>query len=256
MSESDGASNTAADSTSSETNAGDTQSGATMGVETDDDGSTTEAESDSGDATTASEPGAFDDDFEGSGPLVDYVTDNAEALPDVARLDGRYRAHVVDNGQNQTMHFNEARGRIDAKLVAFPFDLVARNVGIGLPDDSQSMPAAGQDAVLFAGLEVHDTALEAKNTVAHVSQLSDTGDGTVPDARADIRLVGDANGHLTAYWQLPGTSPDNWTPYRGDGELPGPQADFGDEVYVGLITYAGWSNGLPFVGTCDGLESN
>ena len=52
----------------------------------------------------------------------------------------------------------------------------------------------------------------------------------------------------------PGTSPDNWIPYRGTGELPGATPAYGAEVYVGLITYAGWTNGLPFVGTCDALE--
>ena len=41
--------------------------------------------------------GPLGDNFDGSGPLVDYVTNNPSALPDVGRVDGRYRANLDDN---------------------------------------------------------------------------------------------------------------------------------------------------------------
>jgi hypothetical protein len=47
---------------------------------------------------------------------------------------------------------------------------------------------------------------------------------------------------------------DDWKPYKGTGKLSGPAPKFGQEVYVGLITYAVGETGVPFVGTCDAFE--
>lgn len=216
------------------------------------------------------------DDFDGTGPLVGYTTARPEALPDVARVDGRYRAELTDNTDDRTLHFHDAQGRLDAKPVTFPFDYVARNIGIGTLSDSQVAPDPPGPAYVFAGVQVHSTDLDAadsahvvvghrgdteftiegKNTVDGTSRVDDAGAHVAPDGRADIRIVGNADRTLTVYWQRPnpGSGPDDWQLYRGTGELPGPTAPFGPTVYVGLITYAfGWS-GVPFVGTADAVE--
>jgi len=153
--------------------------------------------------------------------------------------------------------------------LSFPFDVVARNVGIGTVDDPQvSVPDA--DVVLLCGLIVHDADLssnnwsfavaghrglqirtiETKHTLDGVSAIGDIGTGALTTTRADIRIAGDASGDLTAYYQEPGTSPDNWI----EMPIPGPQPDYGPQVLVGLATYASSLGGLPFVGTCDSLE--
>lgn len=236
------------------------------------------------DRVSGCEPGesqasnGFGDDFAGSGPLEGWTTNNASALPDVARVDGRYRASVTDNTGNRTLHFHADQGRLDARPVAFPFDIVVRNVGIGTPGDSQTAPSPAGDPYVFAGVQVHvpdlDEAtsshvvvghrggvhftIEGKNTVAGSSSVNDDGFGVLPDGRADIRIVGNADRTLTVYWQTPNLdpqgSPDDWNLYRGSGALPGAAPSYPDTVYVGLITYAYGSTGLPFVGTADGVE--
>ncbi len=217
------------------------------------------------------------DSFEGNGPLIDYVTNNPEALPDVARVDGRYRANLVENGDNQTLHYHEDQGRLDAKLVSFPFEFIARNIGIGTQEDSQTAPLPTNDPFNFAGVQVHHKELteansshvvvghrgsthytiEGKNTVDGNSSVNDVGANTAPDGRADIRIVGNEDRSITVYWQEPNlgdSANDNWILYNGTGELPGAAPVFGEEVYVGLITYAFYTTGVPFVGTCDGID--
>ena len=220
------------------------------------------------------------DDFDGTGPLVDYVTNNESALPDVQRVNGRYRANLTNNANNVTLHFNAEQGRLDAKLLSFPFEFVARNIGIGTQADSQTPPTDANDPYNFAGVQVHVSDLasansahvvvghrgptgftiEGKNTVDGNSSVNDIGEGTVPQARADIRIVGNSSRELIVYWQLPNldfeNSADTWTPYNGTGALPGNAPTFGSSVYVGLITYAFELNGVPFVGTCDAIDIN
>ncbi|MDO5981151.1 hypothetical protein [Flavivirga spongiicola] len=218
------------------------------------------------------------DSFDGSGALIDFVTNNASSLPDVSRLSGRYRAALTDNSDNKTLHFNQEQGRLDAKLVAFPFEFIARNIGIGTIENSQIAPTSENNPYNFAGVQVHvedfnsinsshvvvghrgatGFTIEGKNTLNGDSSVNDIGENTVPEGRADIRIVGNKNKTITVYWQLPNltghSASDNWTAYNGTGNLPGTAPTYGDNVYVGLITYAFYTTGVPFVGTCDAIE--
>ena len=218
------------------------------------------------------------DNFDGKGPLLGYTTNNARSLPNVARVNGRYRAELTDNTDDITLHWRFDQGRLDAKLVSFPFEYIARNIGVGTLADSQSPPTFGSSIYKFAGIQVHVTDLdtptsshivvghrggspftvEAKNTVNGTSWQNDDGDNIVPDARADLRIVGNADRTLTMYWQRPnanpGVTPDSWNLYRGRGTPPGSNPSFGSSVYIGRITYAYLEDSVPFVGTCDSVE--
>ena len=217
------------------------------------------------------------DGFAGTGPLLGYTTTKPEVLPEVGRVDGRYHAELTDNAGNKTLHFNGSQGRLDAKPVTFPFDYVARNIGIGSLSDSQVAPDPPGSTFMFSGVQVHSTDLnaadsahvvvghrgntkftiEGKNTVNGNSRVNDIGSNTAPSGRADIRIVGNSDRTLTVYWQTPNVGSetnDKWQLYRGTGHLPGPTAAFGQSVYIGLITYAYGTGSVPFVGTADSLE--
>jgi len=224
------------------------------------------------------DPANLADDFDGNGALVDYVTNNAVALPEVTQTENRYHALLTDNSNNVTLHFNEEQGRLDAKLLEFPFEFIARNIGIGTVEDSQTAPTSVNDPYNFSGVQVHvedfnsinsshvvvghrgptGFTIEGKNTVDGDSSVNDIGENTVPSGRADIRIVGNEDNSLTVYWQLPNlnhqTDSDSWELYKGTGNLPGTAPNYGDSVYVGLITYAFGSTGVPFVGTCDAIQ--
>ncbi len=228
-------------------------------------------------ATTIPTPGSFSDSFDGSGVITGYVTNNLTSLPTIEQVDGRYRADLTDNGSNITLHFNAFQGRLDAQLVTFPFEAIARNIGIGTQADSQVAPSSSGSPYIFAGLQIHVTDLESrnsshvvvghrggtqltvegKNTLNGSSSVNDEGPNSAPSGRADIRIVGTASNTLVVYWQVPnldiGNQADSWQLYGGDGILPGTAPAYATDVYVGLITYAQGSTGLPFVGTCDSL---
>ncbi len=221
---------------------------------------------------------AQSDNFEGDGPLVGYTTNNPSSLPDVQRVAGRYRANLADNTNNVTLHFNQSQGRLDAKLVRFPFVYIARNIGIGTQADSQIAPTPNGNPYIFCGIQVHVTDLdvrdsshvvvghrgsthftiEGKNTVGGSSSVNDDGLGVLPLGRADIRIEGTAERTLIVSWQSPNLTQDpgndSFHHYRGTGTLPGEAPEYAEEVYIGLITYAFELGGVPFVGTCDGVE--
>ena len=228
--------------------------------------------------TSNSQSSRFDD-FAGDGPLSgDYIINNQGDLPQVERVNNRYRANLVDNAGDKTLHFNNFQGRLDAKLATFPFEAIARNIGIGTQGDSQTAPSSGSSPIIFAGLQVHVTTLsernsshvvvghragtgftiEGKNTRNGSSSVTDEGTNAAPDGRADLRIVGGADRRLTVYWQQPNltgdSGNDSWQPYKGSGSLPGTAPTYDATVYVGLITYAQGSTGVPFVGTCDSFE--
>ncbi|WP_422362170.1 hypothetical protein [Reichenbachiella sp.] len=216
------------------------------------------------------------DDFEGNGDLIDYVTNNASALPDVKRQNGRYHANLTSNTNNTTLHYHEDQGRLDAKKLIFPFEFIARNIGIGTQEDSQVAPSSNNDPYNFCGVQVHvldlstpssshvvvghrgptGFTIEGKNTNEGNSSVNDIGANTIPDGRADIRIVGNEDRTITVYWQLPNLNAagDNWLLYNETGDLPGTPPTYESEVYVGLITYAFEQTGVPFVGTCDAIQ--
>jgi hypothetical protein len=230
----------------------------------------------------ASTSGSEVDTFNGSGALTGFVTNNPSSLPDTSQTSGRYRANLTDNSGDITLHFNNDQGRLDAWLTRFPFEYIARNIGIGTQGNSQIAHPYEDFAYNFSGIQVHvpdlssrnsshmvvghrgtdDTfTIEGKNTFNGSSQQNSNGTNTVPNTRADLRVVGGSNGSLTFYWQLPNPNPgvaaDDWTPYGGTGKMPGTEPNYGSsgsQVYVGLITYAFGTKGLPFVGTCDSIE--
>ncbi len=100
--------------------------------------------------------------------------------------------------------------------------------------------------------------IEGKNTLKGISSVNDIGSNKAPEGRADIRIVGTEDKILMVYWQLPNsdyeTVGDTWSLYKNNGLLPGTAPSYGDNVYVGLITYASGIKGIPFVGTCDAIQ--
>lgn len=217
----------------------------------------------------------FEDSFEGEGPLEGYTVNNADVLK-ITTKDGRYYAPIFDNTDDKTLHFNGAQGRLDAKLVSFPFTVVARNIGIGTVKDTQKMPPHSQHTYIFAGIQVHTKELEDR-TSAHVvvghrgghfntvegkqtingnSFVNDIGVNKATEGRADLLIQGLPDKSLKVFWQPANTTgaKDRWIPYFGHGDLPGQTPAFSDEVYVGLITYGAGQKGLPFAGTADSFE--
>ena len=207
-------------------------------------------------------------------------TYNASALPDVGAMCDRYTAQVLNNESNQTLFYHQDQGRLDGVVARFPLDAVLRNVGIAPINQPLDAKVSEQAAYLFSGLQIHHrdfnsvnsahlvvgqrgttrNTIEGKTTLNGRSQVNDIGANQLRNGRADIRLQIDAEGRVTAYWQEPNLigdpAKDAWVPYRGTGVLPGGHPDWGEgrQVIVGIITYAYYSNGLPFWGVADRLE--
>jgi len=198
-------------------------------------------------------------------------------LPNVGKRCGRYTAELLNNDNDVTLHYNTSQGRFDGVLATFPFTAIVRNVGVaplGQPDVAHEV----QYAYNFAGIQIHNsdfnnlnsahvvvgmrsgttTTIEGKLTRDGVSTPTDIGQNQLPKGRADIRVVGATNGTLTVYWQQPNltgnSNNDNWIPYNGTGNLPGELPVWGQSVYIGLITYAAGTSGVPFMGLADSLE--
>jgi len=220
----------------------------------------------------------FSDDFTSPESLEKYTTNNFDALPSISIKDGRYRAEVVDNSNDKTLHFNQSQGRLDAQKAQFPFVAIVRNIGIESVHEAQKSPEVNAETYIFAGLQVHvvnlderdsshvvvghrgstQNTIEAKNTIDGHSWVNDIGKNTAPNGRADIMIVGNKKKELEVFWQEPNLEPDNnkdhWKAYNGSGKIPGNTPNYGQEVYIGLITYAFKEKGLPFIGTADSFE--
>lgn len=222
------------------------------------------------------------DRFDGQNPLLTTINNQA-SLPKVTKTTGQYLAELDDNTDNITLHFNENQGRLDATSVRFPFEVIVRNIGISVLNQGSSPSPVGNEFI-FAGVQVHVSDLdsknsshvvvghrggtsftiEGKNTVNGSSTQNDNGENSAPEGRADLRIVGNPDHTLTVYWQLPNldrpAQQDEWLLYGPsfqvptEGKLPGQAPEFGDTVYVGLITYAFGNNGIPFLGVCDEIE--
>lgn len=217
------------------------------------------------------------DTFDGTGSLLGYTTllgDTTDTELEVGREGGRYRAHLKDNTDDVTLHFNTDVGRGDYKTVTFPFEVIAHNIGIGTVADSQDdVPNAGL-AYVFCGIKVEEigdrltsahavvghrggqfgnsNTIESKNTIDGSSSVDDAGDGVLTNTRADLRIVGTEGRDLVLYYREPGG--EEWTLYNGTGDFAGIDATFSESVYIGLITYASGTTQVPFVGTCDAFE--
>jgi len=220
------------------------------------------------------------DSFDSAGSdLVGYTTNNSASLPGVTQVSGHYAADLQSNAGNITLHYNGSQGRLDAKLTTFPFEAIARNIGIETSVGTQTAPGTTNDPIIFCGMQAHVEDLtsinsahmvaghrgsnatytvEGKNTLNGSSTVTDEGNNAAPDCRVDMRFIGNANNTITAYWQLPntniGVTPDSWSLYNGTGSLANNAPTFGDQVYVGLITYAQDGDGVPFSGTCDSFN--
>lgn len=209
---------------------------------------------------------------------ANFVTNQADALPQVGIKCGRYTAELTDNSNNKTLHYNAAQGRFDGVLVEFPFKVITRNIGIAPINEPDANHVYSGGAYMFAGMQVHHTnfnqfdsahlvvgqrgntrnTIEGKTTRSGISSVNDIGAEQLPNGRADLMIEGLANGQLLAYWQLPNTSGDsvndNWQPYNGTGQLPGTLSNWNsNQVYVGLITYVYGNSGIPFMGVADSL---
>ena len=205
------------------------------------------------------------------------MTWRASALPNVSFNNGRYRAELTSNAGSPTMHYNRQQGRFDGAKTRFPFEVIVRNIGVEQLN-SNSAPNSSNDSFVFAGVQVHvldqndatsahvvvghrgphPFTVEAKSTRSGYSDVNDIGGYKINDTKADIRIVGNADRTLTVYWQAPNPSPDNgrdnWIAYQGSGRLPGSAPNFGNEVYVGLITYAYENYSLPIAGVADSFS--
>jgi len=217
-------------------------------------------------------------------PLVGFTTNNASALPNVGMRCGRYTAELTDNTNDVTLHFNDRQGRFDGVLLNFPFRVIARNLGIAPMNEPLLAHQFAGNAYNFVGLQVHQqdlnglnsahvvvgqrggtlNTIEGKMTLNGSSVVTDIGDNALPTGRADLMIVGQVDGTLLVYWQQPNNSGkpsnDNWIAYQDytsnpPGTLPGSLPDWGgNSVYIGLITYAQGTNGVPFMGVMDSFE--
>ena len=217
-------------------------------------------------------------------PLVGFTTNNASALPDVGMRCGRYTAELLDNTGDRTLHFNNQQGRFDGVLLSFPFRVIARNLGIAPMNQPDTAHQPIGTAYNFAGIQVHQqdlnglnsahvvvgqrggtvNTIEGKMTLNGTSSVTDIGDSALPDGRADLMIVGQSDGSLLVYWQQPNLTGnpinDSWIAYddyltNPPGVLPGDLPDWGvGNIYVGIITYAQGTNGVPFMGVLDSFE--
>src|SRR5690606_1933475 len=77
---------------------------------------------------------------------------------------------------------NNEQGRLDGLRVRFPFEIVARNVGIGTLTDSQLPPAP--PGVKLAGIQVHNANFQSLDYVHLVAGHGVNGREYVVEAKS------------------------------------------------------------------------
>lgn len=189
---------------------------------------------------------------------------------------------VAANGTGQdTTFFDLDQGQLNSRVMTFPFEVIALDIGIGtILDPLTSHPVNG--GYNFCGLHVHQLSstidnnveflaninsshcvvghrggthncVEFKNTLAGSSSQGDTSFNSLPLGRADLRVTGSAAGLLTWYYKEPGAA--NWLLINGGtGFPPGTQPTYGASVDVGIIGYAYTNTGLDFAMTCESIQ--
>ena len=202
-----------------------------------------------------------------------FTTWNAAALPDAGVRNGHFYADITANASNETLWWNASQGRSDGSLHDLPLEVIARGVGVApFQQDAAALPYASGDYA-FAGITVHDeidTSLNYLGMFAGHRGKPDTilgartqnGSTGTTDAgadahtgRVDLRLVVNADGTHTAYWQTAGLPVDNWQLYLGTGQLSNSIPIYSsNRVKVSVMGYAYLENALPFSAVIDSLE--
>lgn len=221
----------------------------------------------------------WDDAFDGNGALRPNLITYNSGVHSPNRTSGRYRSLLSAGSQQEW--FDAVRGRVDCVLLEPPFDIIARNAGIGTAADSQSHTA--DNDYNFAMLVVFDTddpddlgtadymfiacgerggpghAIEGKSTVSDNSSASEDSSANPSNGRADLRMAVDGSGDPTFYWDEP--SGEDWNLYDDGvntaGEVPAQFAltvPASGKLLVGFGGY-GYLTTPEFVITIDALET-
>ena len=235
--------------------------------------------------------GSLEDNFAGTGPLsAAYTNYNPGIAEAVGRVDSRYRFELTDNTGNRSTWFDTLQGEGFFKSLSFfpgtTYSWIYRNVGIGQTTDSQTPPVFSSNPYTFCGCNIHvdplsstdylqvvvgyrgasafggtERTVEFKKTIAGSSSVDDAGLNALTGSRADLLFQltrnGDGTTTCSVGWQEPNLTydtgtPDSFTPYDFTGTMPA----FGDQIWVGPVTYAFELNGLPFVGTIDRIQAS
>lgn len=235
----------------------------------------------------------FQATFEGDGSLANftqYDADNPTGVPSslasnegvaAQQLNGQYHARLDDNSTNRSLFLDADQGRLDAIDATFPFEVIAKNVGIRSITEHELPPSHPSGTAFLSGVQIHSSDFSSANYVHFLAghgpensqtlEAKSTRNGnsvwdlenaeTLDFGRADLRLVGDSEGNIQAYWRLPseGESPEaEWQAYEGSlgagpAQFPGDAPDFSNEVLIGLVTYAFGDVGEGFIGSAEEL---
>jgi hypothetical protein len=189
---------------------------------------------------------------------------------------GRSRIVVDDNTGDKTLWYltDDGHAVFEAAPVAFPFERIAHNIGIGKTGDSQTAPIPGTDTIaspwMFSGVLVHGLTLgsleyrgcfvghrggtnytyEQKNSPGTgTNNIVDGGANVAPLGRLDLRIVGTASNEVEFYFRQPGGT--TWTRCtEAQFQLP----TFAATCRVGFLAYTFAGSSMPFVGTMDRWE--
>jgi len=227
---------------------------------------------------------SYDDPFDGTGALdPKWLNYQAAAVPGVQRNAGFYRADITDNTSDVTLWFHGSTGRFDYQGVTFPLagvdEYVFNDVGIGPTSNPSANHVFASDAFNFCGIMIHNdsfslpnymfqvvghrsflaqSTLELKSTVDGGSSMYDVGTDAIGAGvtHCDMRVRLHSDGAVDFAYRAVGGG--GWTLPGGDGLTPTPRPALGaagDTVYLGLITYAQDTAGLPFAGTVDSVST-